>query len=82
MEVCFEDGRTVLYNGPLAALEESLPETFIRVHRSHIVNADFVQSLERDPGGAGRLYLAGGAAIPVSRRIMPAVRSALADGAV
>lgn len=82
VEVCFEDGRTVLYNGPLAALEESLPETFIRVHRSHIVNADFVQSLERDPGGAGRLYLAGGTAIPVSRRIMPAVRSALADGAV
>ena len=52
-------------------------QRLLRVHRSHIVNTAFVDALERDPSGVGRLLLSNGAAVPVSRRIMPKVRSAL-----
>ena len=80
VEVHFEDGRTALYSGSLAALEADLPDTFLRVHRSHIVNTGFVGALERDGNGIGRLLLNNGSDVPVSRRIMPKVRSALAAG--
>ncbi|MEA1942081.1 MAG: LytTR family DNA-binding domain-containing protein [Pseudomonadota bacterium] len=78
VEVHHADGRTALYNGSLAGLESELPETFLRVHRSFIVNTAFVDALEREPSGVGRLLLGDGSTVPVSRRIMPKVRSALA----
>ena len=81
VEVHYDDGRTALYNGSLAGLEAELPETFLRVHRSHIVNTAFVNALERDTSGIGRLLLTQGSEVPVSRRIMPKVRSALASPA-
>ena len=67
-----------IVNGTLAGLEEDLPETFLRVHRSHIVNTAFVSALEREPSGIGRLTLTNATDVPVSRRIMPKVRTALA----
>ena len=81
VEVHYDDGRTALYNGSLAGLEAELPETFLRVHRSHIVNTAFVNALERDTSGIGRLLLTQGSEVPVNRRIMPKVRSALASPA-
>jgi hypothetical protein len=81
VEVHFESGKTSLYNGSLAGLEGELPPTFLRVHRSHIVNTAFVSALERDGTGIGRLLLSNGMDIPVSRRIMPKVRTVLAAAA-
>lgn len=78
VELHYADGRTALFNGTLAGLEEDLPETFLRVHRSHIVNTAFVSALEREPSGIGRLTLTNATDVPVSRRIMPKVRTALA----
>jgi len=78
VEVHFESGTTSLYTGGLTQLEADLPPTFLRVHRSHIVNTAFVSALERDVSGVGRLMLSNGTEAPVSRRIMPKVRSALA----
>lgn len=80
VEVHFQGGRDMLADESLAALEEALPPGFIRVHRSHIVNAAFVEALERDPSGTGRLVLSDGSEVPVSRRIMPHVRAALSRG--
>lgn len=80
VEAHLAGGGTRLFDDSLARLEEALPETFIRIHRSHIVNTAFVRALERDAGGTGRLRLADGAEVPVSRRIMPAVRAALTSG--
>lgn len=77
VELNFEDGRQVLHSGSLNDLESSLPPTFLRVHRSHIVNTTFVQSLKREASGVGQLHVSGGAIVPVSRRIMPAVRRAM-----
>lgn len=49
-------GRTYLVNVPLATLGQRLdPRRFIRVHRSHIVNLDFVAALE--PYDATRLHV-------------------------
>ncbi|WP_417486955.1 LytTR family DNA-binding domain-containing protein [Maricaulis sp.] len=79
VELHFEDGRTTLYTGTLGGLENELPPAFLRVHRSHVVNTLFVSALERDAGGTGELILSNGARVPVSRRILPTVRSALAE---
>lgn len=79
VELHYEDGRCVLYTITLARLEAQLPPTFLRVHRSHIVNTAHVLTLEREPGGGGRLALKTGADIPVSRRILPRVRTALSE---
>lgn len=81
VELRFRSGRTALHNATLAELEKALPASFLRVHRSCIVNTAFVESLERDTGGGGRLMLAGGGEAPVSRRIMPKVKTALEAGA-
>lgn len=76
-ELALKDGRTILHSGALAELEKTLPASFLRVHRSFIVNTAFVKTLTRDSAGTGSLSLSNGAEIPVSRRIMPKVRSAL-----
>lgn len=62
----------------LTQLETELPSTFLRVHRSYIVNTNQIRALERDANGTGRLVLASGSEVPVSRRILPSVRKALA----
>jgi hypothetical protein len=61
--------------------EASLPAAFLRVHRSHIVNTSFVSALERDASGVGRRILPNGLDLPMSRRILPKVRSALTEAA-
>ncbi len=77
VELVLEDGKSKLHNGSLSELEDSLPSTFLRVHRSYLVNTACIDRLERDPAGTGRLILTSGIRIPVSRRIMPRVRKAL-----
>ncbi len=76
-EIFLQGGREILHSATLAQMEESLPATFLRVHRSHLVNTAFVQSLNRDPAGTGTLILSDGSKIPVSRRVMPKVRQVL-----
>jgi hypothetical protein len=77
VELKLVDGRTVLHKGALTDLETELPAGFLRVHRSFIVNTAFVEKLTRETTGVGVLTLSNGAEAPVSRRIMPKVRTAL-----
>lgn len=79
VELILSGGRTMLHGGTLNELEEALPATFLRVHRSHIVNTGFVSALTRDPSGTGNLALQNGDSIPVSRRVMPRVKAALVN---
>lgn len=74
VELHFVDGSTRLHGGSLNTLEADLPPVFLRVHRSHIVNTAFVESLKRESSGVGELRMTTGASVPVSRRIMPTVR--------
>lgn len=76
-EIFLIGGRTVLHSVSLNEIEEALPATFLRVHRSHLINVAYVKSLSRDPSGTGNLRLEEGTDVPVSRRIMPKVRQAL-----
>jgi len=77
-EITLVGGRTVLHSATLNELEAMLPATFLRVHRSHLINVMHVKSLNRDPSGTGTLAFVEGIDVPVSRRIMPKVRQALA----
>lgn len=82
VELNFADGSKRLHSGSLNELEGELPPAFIRVHRSHIVNTAFVESLERESSGVGRLRIGTGAFVPVSRRIMPTVRRAIGSAEI
>ncbi|TQV72780.1 LytTR family transcriptional regulator [Aliikangiella marina] len=76
-ELFLGDNRQKLFSGTLKKLEGELPNTFLRVHRSYLVNLDKVASL-RSEGGSGCLILLDGSRVPVSRRLLPEVRTAMA----
>ena len=78
VELHLSDGRQMLHHGALARIEDELPAVFLRVHRSYLVNTNFVRTLRREASGIGALILKDGTEVPVSRRVMPKVRSALA----
>ena len=62
----------------MSQLERRLdPERFLRVHRSAIVALDRVRRLESRGGGVGRLMLASGRWVPVSRSRFSLVRRRL-----
>lgn len=59
----------------MAAIERRLDgQRFVRVHRSHIVNLDFVQSIVPLESGDARAMLTTGGEIPVSRRYRDALK--------
>jgi hypothetical protein len=76
-EITLNTGQTILHSLTLNELEQSLPKTFLRVHRSHIVNSHYIVSLKREPSGTGSLHLENALTVPVSRRIMPNIRKAI-----
>ncbi|WP_395375193.1 LytTR family DNA-binding domain-containing protein [Marinicella sp. W31] len=78
VELMLKDGSSVLHGGSLNGLEDELPKTFLRVHRSYIVNTAMIESLQRNSSGSGQLLLNNHQSVPVSRRILPLVRKELA----
>ena len=82
VEVILADGRRFLHDTSLGDLERRLPQGFVRVHRSHIVNAAHVRSIRTLPGRRRVLDLAGAAEIPVSRSHAAAVSALLPRDAV
>jgi len=77
VEIHLLDNQKQLYSGSLKSLEKELPSTFLRVHRSYLVNIDFIKTLKttnNSSSGIGKILLENGSEIPVSRRIMPMVR--------
>ncbi len=65
---------------PLRDIHALLPDSFLKVHRSHIVNVDYVRSLGRDKRTL-RLSLDGDFKVPVSRHrldsVLPKIREHL-----
>jgi two-component system LytT family response regulator len=71
-------GKTYLLRESLDSLADRLPGTrFVRSHRSSIVNVTQVAELRTRRDGSHVAVLNGGVEVEVSRRRMPAVRSAL-----
>ncbi|MFT6006348.1 MAG: DNA-binding LytR/AlgR family response regulator [Pseudoalteromonas tetraodonis] len=77
VELVLTTGSTVLHNDSLNDLEQNLPSTFLRVHRSFIVNTGLISLLHRKTSGTGEIELKNGQRVPVSRRIMPNVKERL-----
>lgn len=69
-------GRVYPLRSTMAAIEERLdPSRFVRVHRSYIVNLNFLAHIESLDTGDARLVLKDGTRIPCSRRYKPSLRA-------
>jgi DNA-binding LytR/AlgR family response regulator len=75
-ELVMIDGRCLLYDAGLEALEALLPLDFIRTHRSHIVNTKMVVGVQATDAGLVALLTQDEAA-PISRRRAASVRHRL-----
>jgi two-component system, LytTR family, response regulator len=61
-------GRTYLLSVPLLKLEERLdPERFVRIHRSHIVNLDFINAIHSHDASRMIVELSDGTKVVASR---------------
>ena len=68
-------GRDYPLRATMAGIEERLdPARFVRVHRSYLVNLDYLAEIEPLDTGDARLHLRDGAKIPCSRRYRAALR--------
>lgn len=75
-ELRLTGGRSLLHSARLERLEAQLPASFVRIHRSVIINLTHAERLERD-GSRWRLHMSEGVGLPVSRSRLPALREAL-----
>lgn len=74
-------GGIALTEESLRAIEERLPETFLRVHRNALVSPSRIRALQRDAAGKLLLDVEGcSEPIEVSRRHAPEVRALLRSG--
>lgn len=76
-EIRLQCGRTELHDKPLSRLEQVLPSTFVRCHRSWLVNLDHVDSLVASTGSRYSLTLRDGSSVPVGRSQVGALRALL-----
>lgn len=68
-------GRVYPLRSTMTAIQERLdPQRFVRVHRSHMVNVDFLEQIEPLETGDARLRLKSGSVVPCSRRYREALR--------
>ena len=73
-ELHCRDGSTRLHDKSLTALEQLLPSTFLRIHRSYVANLRDVRALRSEPGSRYSLRLSTGEELPVSRTRVAALR--------
>lgn len=78
-EVRLQCGRSELHDKSLLRLEAILPPSFVRCHRSWLVNLDHVDRLTAGTGSRYTLSLRDGSTLPVGRSQVSALR-ALLDG--
>ncbi len=79
--VLHADGQRHLYRALLGRLAEKLdPARFVRVHKSAIVNLDFVRELLPDSHGEFTVVLRDGTAVKLSRTFRAGVEARLGQG--
>lgn len=69
--------KTLLYSGSLQQLQDELPASFLKVHRSYLVNAKYIVGIKRKASGNGELQLSNEAKVPVSRALFAEIRQAV-----
>jgi DNA-binding LytR/AlgR family response regulator len=76
-------GRDYPLRTTMAAIEERLdPARFVRVHRSHVVNLDYLAEIEPLDAGDARLKLRDGTNVPCSRRYRARLRERFGEAPV
>ncbi|MCC2604546.1 LytR/AlgR family response regulator transcription factor [Planctobacterium marinum] len=85
VELHLKNHHEKLFSGSLKQLENLLPDTFLRVHRSYLVNLNEVTSLFSEKHSESPqhfLVLSSNQHVPVSRRLLPLVRDSLKSTAI
>jgi len=67
VEAHLENGQVEYLDKPLNRLEHILPDNFVRIHRSYIVNLHFVEAFQHKDSGIYQVRLNGGEVLPLSR---------------
>lgn len=67
------DGRRLLHRATLSSIEAELGETFVRIHRSRLVNRAAIRSIETNASGDFEVETATGAVLKGSRRFRDAL---------
>jgi hypothetical protein len=76
-------GRDYPLRATMAGIEERLdPSRFVRVHRSYLVNLDYLAEIEPLETGDARLTMRDGATLPCSRRFRAQLRERFGDAPV
>jgi hypothetical protein len=76
-------GRDYPLRATMAGIEERLdPQRFVRVHRSYLVNLDYLVEIEPLDTGDARLTMRDGATVPCSRRFRTQLRERFGDAPV
>ena len=73
-EVCLKNGDTHLHDKSLTKLEQVLPDSFYRVHKSYIVNSGQIKGFKQE-GNNAELLLTGEVSVPVSRSKIAEVKA-------
>lgn len=76
-EVELRDGRRFLHDKGMDQLEYLLPEWFLRIHRSHLVNYREIKKIEARRGSRYLAVLANGTRVPISRNKIKSLRDKL-----
>lgn len=66
-QVELADGRTYLHHKSLGKLLHILPENFVRIHKSYVVNVDHIEQLNAFEGSKYELVLHNGVKLPIGR---------------
>lgn len=76
-------GRDYPLRATMAGIEDRLdPTRFVRVHRSYLVNLDYLTEMEPLETGDARLTMRDGATVPCSRRFRTQLRERFGDAPV
>ena len=69
-KIVIDDNKTISLNQTLKRWEEKLPDKqFLRIHKSYIVNLNFIDKVIKKPNQTYEVYISGdGSCLPMSRR--------------
>ena len=70
-------GQQHLHDKAIDKLAMLLPENYIRIHRSYIVNSEYVAGISAASGGVYRVELSNGELLPISRSKYKSVKQQL-----
>ncbi|MBD3241442.1 MAG: response regulator [Chitinivibrionales bacterium] len=77
VEIHLKDQKTELHSKSLEAMERILPERFVRVHKSYMVDMEEVKQILVHGGGKYEIELAHGNRVPLSRTRYKDISAAL-----